>query len=140
MTEPRRPVHLAVMLGAATGAYAISLAGVTALQSSADQALIERQSPAEQAAARLSDGHDRLEADVDRASRAYTASAARFDEIAATLESMESSLDAYAGRVGQVSGAARTLPGHVSLPTVSRTVTRTVSKPRVSASTGASGG
>jgi hypothetical protein len=140
MTERRRPIHLAVMIGAATTAYAVSLAGVTALQSEADQALIARRSPSEEAAARLGDGHDRLETDVERAARAYAASAARYDELTATLESLEASLERYAGRVEAVTGAAQALPGRVRLPTVTRTITRTSSKPGVTASTGASGG
>lgn len=140
MTDARRPVHLAVILGAATGAYAISLAGVTALQSNADQALIARQAPAEQVAARLGIGHDRLEADVERASKAYAASVARYDELTASLGAMEASLEKYAGRVQKVTGAAQSLPGRVSLPSVSRTVAKSASKPKVAASTGASGG
>ncbi len=140
MTEARRPIHLVVMVGAATTAYAMSLAGVTALQSETDRAFMARQSPAEQAAARLGDGHDRLEADVDRASKAYADSAARYAELTATLESLEASMEQFAGRVQSVSGAARALPARVSLPPVTRTITITSSKPRVTASTGASGG
>ena len=139
MTERRRPIHLVVMIGGATTAYAISLAGVTALQSETDRSFMARQSPAEQAAARLGDGHDRLETDIERASQEYAASAARYDELTTTLDSLEASLERYAGRVEAVTGAARALPGRVRLPAVTRTVTRTSSKPRVTASTGASG-
>lgn len=139
MTERRRPIHLAVMFGAATSAYAISFAGVTALQSQADQRLIDRQLPAEEAAARLGEGHDQLEAEVERAAQSYAASVTRYDELAASLSSTEASLERYTGRVEAISGAARSLPDRVTLPTVSRTVTRTISKPRVSATTGASG-
>jgi hypothetical protein len=140
VTERRRPIHLAVMLGAATSAYAISVAGVTWLQSQADQNLIDRQAPAQEAAARLGNGHDRLAAEVERASQSYAGSVARYDELAASLASMEASLQKYAGRVEAVSGAARSLPARVTLPSISRTVTKTTSKPAVSASTGASGG
>lgn len=139
MTDPRRPIHLAVMIGAATGAYALSFAGVAALQSQADRTLIDRQSPAEEAAARLSDGHDRLAADIERATTSYAESAARYDELSASLASMETSLQKYAGRVEAVTGAASSLPSRVNLPSVSRTVTRTTSKPTVHATTGASG-
>jgi len=139
MAETRRPIHLAVLLGASTAAYAVSLAGVTALQSAADQAQIGGQAPALDAAARVSDGHDRLETDLAAAARRFAGSASRYDALVTTMGAMESSLDDYAGRVATVTGAARSLPAHVSLPTVTRTVTTTMVKPRVRATTGASG-
>ena len=139
MTERRVPMHLAVLVGVSAAAYAASLAGMTALQSSADQALIEERAPRADTAARLASEHDRLQADIDRSMAAYAASAARFDDVAAGIESLDGSLDAYAGRMAKVTGAARSLPGHVSLPTVSRTTTSTRTKPATSAATGASG-
>ena len=139
MTERRLPTHIAVLIGASTAAYAISLAGMTALQSSADQAVIEVQAPTDEAAARLRIEHDRLQAEIDRSVAIYTASAARFEAVAAGLDGLDSSLEAYAGRMERVTGAARALPGRVNLPTVSRTTT-TRAKPATSASTGASGG
>jgi hypothetical protein len=139
MTEARRPVHLAVLLGASTAVYAVSLAGVTALQSSADQALVDGQAPAQAAAARLQDGHDRLEADLADAAARYAESAARYDALVGTMASMESSLEAYAGRVSAVTGAARALPARAPMPAITRTVTMTVVKPAVRATTGASG-
>ena len=42
MTDSRRPLHLAVMFGASTALYAVSMAGVSALQSDADRALDAR--------------------------------------------------------------------------------------------------
>lgn len=140
MTDRRLPLHLAVLVGASTAAYAVSLAGVTALQSSADQALILARSPSEEAAARIATGHDRLQADVERSAATYAASAARFDDLAARLASLDTSLDAYAARMEKVSGAAHALPARVVLPRVSRAVTTSRSKPATSASTGASGG
>jgi hypothetical protein len=139
MTEARRPVHLAVLLGASTAVYALSLAGVTALQSATDRALVAGQAPTQDAADRLGDGHDRLEAELATAMRRYAESAARYEALVATMATMESSLESYAGRAAAISGAARSLPARVSLPTVTRTVTTTVVKPRVRATTGASG-
>src|SRR6185369_14917569 len=46
MTDPRRPLHLAVMLGASAALYAASMAGVALLQSNADRELTQRQAPA----------------------------------------------------------------------------------------------
>jgi len=141
MTDARRPLHLAVMIGASTALYAASMAGVTAIQSNNDRTLIERQTPAEDAAARLRAGHDRLEAQIQQVADAYTQAAGGYDALTPQLGDMEDSLDRLAGRVQTVSGAAQALPGRISLPTVSRSVTRTVttSRPKTSSSTGASG-
>ena len=140
VAERRIPAHIAVLVGASTAAYAISLAGTTSLQSGADQAVMLARAPSLAAAARISDGHDRLEADIARAATAYAGSAAHFDDITANLTALDTSLDAYAGRMQKVSGAARALPARVSLPRVSRAVVSRSAKPRVAASTGASGG
>ena len=138
MTDARRPVHLAVMLGASAGIYAVSLAGVTALQSAADRALIEDRAPLGEATRSLSGGHDGLETDLDRAAREYGAAAASYDRLGPRLDEVETSLDALAGTVSQVSGAARSLPGHVALPAVTRPVSSRPA-PVTHATTGASG-
>ena len=140
MTDARRPLHLAVMVGASTALYAVSIAGVTAIQSNNDQTLMLRQSPAEAAVARLREGHDRLEAAIDRATDDYGRAASGYDALAPQLTDMETSLEQLSGRVTTVSGAARALPGRVSMPAVSRTVpTTTSSKPKTRATTAASG-
>jgi len=138
MTEPRRPVHLAVLLGASAGIYAVSLAGVAALQSTTDRALIDERAPLDAATTALSGGHDAVETDLEGAVRAYGDAAAGYDGLGPRLDEMETSLDALAGTVSRVTGAARTLPGHVTLPVVPRTVT-TRAAPASHATTGASG-
>ena len=139
MTDPRRPTHLAVLLGASAGIYAVSLAGVTAIQAAADRALIDGRAPLDAATVSLSDGHDTLESDLDRAARAYAEAAARYDRLVPRLDGFETSLDGLAGTVSQVSGAAKALPGRVALPKVTRTVSSKTA-PATHATTGASGG
>ena len=139
MTDARRPAHLVVLLGASAGMYAVSLAGVTALQAATDRAVIDDRAPLDAATTSLAGGHDALESDLDRATRAYGDAAAGYDRLGPRLDAMEESLDALAGSVSQVSGAALALPAHVALPKVTRTVT-TRSAPVTHATTGASGG
>lgn len=140
MTDVRRPLHLAVLFGASTALYAISMAGVVSIQSTADRTLMARQAPADDAATRLQAGHDALEARLAQAAAAYERAAAGYDQLATTLETTEAALGDYAGRVGVVSGASKSLPARVSLPTVStKIVVGTTSRPKTSASTGASG-
>lgn len=141
MTDARRPLHLAVMIGASTAVYAASLAAVTAFQSNEDRALTQRQAPAEDAVARLRAGHDRLETSLAQAADAYARAAGGYDALAPRLLDTESSISDLGGRVEAITGAAQALPGTISLPPISRTVIRTTSsKPKTSGSTGASGG
>jgi hypothetical protein len=139
MTDARRPTHLAVLLGASAGIYAASLAGVTALQSSAFQTVIDDRAPLDAATISLKGGHDALETDLDRADEAYGDAAARYDRLAPRLDGLETSLDMLAGTVSQVSGAAKALPGRVALPKVTAAVPAKAAPP-THGTTGASGG
>ena len=141
MTEARRPVHLAVLVGVSASAYAASLAGVTALQSATDARIAAERAPASHAADVMTSGHDELQASLDAASGAYAIAADRYARLGPRLTDMESSLDALGRRVRKVTGAANALPGHVSasLPRVS-TSTKTVTRTKVvHTTTGASG-
>ncbi len=139
MTERRRPVHLAVLVGMSASAYAVSLAGVAALQSATDAQVAADRAPVGRAADALATGHDQLERSLDEASRAYVVSSERYARVGTELVDMETSLDALGRRVEKVSGAAKALPGRVSLPTIS-TSTRVITRTRVvHATTGASG-
>lgn len=139
MTDARRPVHLAVLLGASAGIYALSLAGVTTLQSGADRALRDDRAPLGRSIQSLVDGHDALDLDLVQAARAYGDAAGHYARLAPNLERTEASLDELATMVSAVTGAARALPGHVALPAVTRTV-MVRSAPVTHGTTGASGG
>lgn len=145
MTESRRPVHLAVLIGVSASAYAVSLAGVTALQSATDTRIAAERAPAGHAADVLARDHDELEASLDEATQAYMRAADRYAGLGPRMVDMETSLATLGKRVAKVTGAANALPGRVSvsvsLPTIStstRVVTRTQTKV-VHAKTGASG-
>lgn len=139
MTESRRPIHLAVLVGVSAGAYAISLAGVTALQSTTDARIAADRAPADHAVDAMAVGHDRLESSIDDTMRAYRLAADRYAGVGSELEAVETSLDDLGARVEKVTGAANALPGRVSLPKIT-TSTRTVTRTKVvHATTGASG-
>lgn len=139
MTETRRPVHLAVLVGMSATAYAVSLAGVTALQSASDVRVAADRAPAGHAADVLTIGHDRLASSLDEATRAYELAAGRYGQLGTRLGDMETSLAALGKRVEKVTGAADALPGRVSLPAIT-TSTRVVTRTKVvHAKTGASG-
>ena len=142
MTDARRPLHLAVMIGASTAIYAASVAGVTALQSNTDRALTLRQAPALDAVARLRVGHDRLESRIDGAAAAYERAARAYDALTPGLLDTALSLTRLGEHVASVTGAASALPERVALPPISRTVIRApvAPRPKTNATTGASGG
>jgi hypothetical protein len=140
MTERRRPYHLGVFLGLSAGAYAACLAGVTALQADADAQLAAARQPGFAAAARLSIANDELAARLDAVATAYSEAAQHYDRVGAGLSDFEAELQRLAAIVSSVQGAAQALPNRVALPSVSRTITRTVvSAPTTHATTGASG-
>lgn len=142
-TGPRRPVHLAVLTGAAAGAYAISLAGVTALQASADAGLAAAREPLAAAIAEQRASHDRLERVVEEAAAAYADVAGTYAAILDVLGDHEGGLAALEREVAAAEGSAERLavPARPALPAVRATAgTRAVPRPRTNASTGASGG
>ena len=145
MTEraPRRPVHLAVMTGAAAGVYAVTLAGVTGLQAGTDAVLAAARDPIAAAIAEQQAEHDRLEASVDAASAAYAEAAARYAAVLEALGDHEGALAALAGDVAAAEGSAAKLvvPARPALRAVSSGAgTRAAPRPATNATTGASGG
>ncbi len=139
--DRRIPTHLAVLVGVTAGAYAITLAGVTALQSSQDARLIADRQPSHLAAAEAARDHDALEGAVAAAAGRYAALADRYDHAGADIAGVESSLDRLATRAASLTESAATLRvAPFSLPRVTRSVTRSASPPKTHATTRASGG
>jgi hypothetical protein len=139
MTETRRPLHVGAFLGLSAGAYAISLAAVTALQVQSESAVMVDRGPTAQAIEQLSASNDRLASRTQQVGRTYDQATGAYDQVGRTLADIEAQLAALADVVGAVDGAALALPDRVALPRVTRPVTP-VSRPTVHATTAASGG
>lgn len=136
---PRIPAHLAVLVGVSTGIYAITLAGVTSVQSDRDTRLAIERAPFGIAADAAASDHDRLEAELEAAIRRYDAMADRYRAATTTMADTEAGLDALAERAGALVESAADLPTRFSLPTV-RSVPRVVAAPPATdATTRASG-
>jgi hypothetical protein len=136
----RRPVHVAVTVGVTAGLYAISLAGVTALQAGTDARLAAERAPAAAAVEALRSTHDQLEADLTRIEAGYDGASAAYGTIADAIAGHETALGQLGKRVAAVEGSAAALhvPSVASLPSVSsRTVY--VSRPATNACTTGSG-
>lgn len=141
MTETRRPVHLAVLVGLSAIAYAGSLAFVAMLQAATDAAVAAERAPISQVADTIAAGHDDLETTMADATRRYSLIAERYGALLAALAQVETSLGTLATTTSVVTDSALALPSRVSLPTVLKAprIARAAA-PTIRATTGASGG
>jgi hypothetical protein len=137
--EARRPVHLAVVVGLSAGAYAASLAGVTALQAAANRDLADANAPAVDTLATLTAEHDRLEARLSAAGTTYGTAAAAYSDITDQLSGLEAKLGKLAATVKKVEGSASWVPPAVRMPSVSRAAPARAAAPASNGSSGASG-
>lgn len=134
----RLPAHLGVFMGLSAGAYALSLAGITALQSSSEAALAADRAPALAVIEAAQRDHGALEARIQSARQAYEAAAAAYAATGAGFADMEARLKDLATAMTQLNGSAATLPSGVKLPSVSRSA-GAAAAPAVQATTTASG-
>jgi hypothetical protein len=141
MSDQRRPIHLAVLVGLSASAYAGSLAVVTTFQSTTDATVSAAREPIRAAADVIAAGHDELEALVVDAARRYGLLGDQYGALLPEFTQVETSLDALATSTAKVSNSAQALPTRVSLPKLvsAPRITR-VAAPTSHATTGASGG
>jgi len=138
MTDRRVPDHLLILVGLSAGAYAVSLAGATALQSATDARVHAAAEPYRVATELAATTHDALDAAVADASGRYASLAERYRLAGLSVIGMEDALDRLADRAAGVAGSTASLPTRVSMPAVGG-APRAVSPPKVQATTGASG-
>jgi hypothetical protein len=132
----RKPVQLALVFGATTGLYAVSLACVTELQADRDRDLAAHRSTVAAGVGAFGDANDRLAADIDRVVAAYGVAADAYARTADSLALHDASLAALSAVVSEVSGSAAALPHSAPLPRVARAASRAT--PTSHATTGAS--
>jgi hypothetical protein len=150
MTDARRggisvPAHIGVLVGLSTSAYALTLAGITGLQSSTEGAARAARAPMVAAIGEMTTAHDGLQARLDRARVAYEAAAGAYSDAGLAVDGLEARITALVAAVTEVNGSASSLPSAVRLPAVrlpavTRSVTAAAAPPPVQATTGASGG
>jgi hypothetical protein len=116
----RRPIHVVVAVGMTAGLYAISLAGVTALQSASDLQLAADRAPAVDAVAGLKSAHDAMESSLGKLTGAYTHAANGYTGIANGIVGHEKALAKLGQQVQSAAGWAAAL----SVPPVSITPPR----------------
>ena len=137
----RRPIHVVVAVGMTAGLYAVSLAGVTALQSATDAQLAADRAPAAGAVAQLRGTHDAMESGLARLAGAYTKAADGYRAITDGIAGHEQALTALEQQVKAAAGSAAALsvPSLARLPAVSSSAAVVSSRPAVNACTTASG-
>lgn len=140
-TMTRRPVHVAVAIGVTAGLYAVSLAGVTAMQAGTDARLAAERAPAAAAVDVLRTSHDRAEAELARITAGLDGEAATYGQIADDIAGHEAALGLLGKEVAAVEGSAASLrvPAFARLPTVSSRTVYVSARPATNACTTASG-
>lgn len=133
------PAHVGVIMGLSAGAYALSLAAVTGLQSSTEAGLAADRAPAIAEIDVLQRDHLELERRLESAKNAYQEAAAAYSSTGDGFAAMEAKLGNLATLMTEINGTAASLPTSVRLPAVSRNVSGG-SAPAVHATTTASGG
>ena len=140
-TATRRPIHVAVTVGVTASLYAVTLAGVTALQHDSDARLAAERAPASAAVEALQGANDALDADLAGLGPGYSDASAAYRTIAERIGAHESALASLGKRVAAVEGSASSLsvPTISRLPAISSRTVVVASKPVTNACTNASG-
>lgn len=140
MGQPRKaPLHLPIAVGVTTGLYAISLAGVAALQAQTDAATAGAQRPMSDALAGVSAQRASVERQLDGATANLNRATELYNAALGQATTFHQSLTDLAAQVAAVTGAAAQVPSRLSLPSALRPVGSVATAPAVHATTGASG-
>jgi hypothetical protein len=137
--DPRRVLHIGVLMSVSTAAYALALAGVTTLQSTADRTLIAARAPVDRSVRDLALRHDLLERAVRDSTSRYAEIQDRYARLGPAIADLESNIGDLATVSQRITHSAAQLPTRVALPAV-RVAPAAASAPRVHAVTSASGG
>lgn len=137
-SAPKAPLHVPIALGVTAGLYAISLAGVTALQARNDAALAASHRPLADAVAGVTSERAALERDLHATVDALNAASSAYGTAANGTSTLNASLARLARQVAAATGAAARIPQTSGLPAAPGTVT-VATAPTTQATTGASG-
>jgi hypothetical protein len=122
-TRPREvvltmPARAGMLIGASAAIYAITLAGVAALQASSDAAIIANRQPYLDALAETRATNDALEGALVAADAEARALADDYASVGTSVVEYQARLDSLAALVAEVEGSAASLPSRIALPSV----------------------
>ena len=110
MTEKRRPLHIAGLIGLTASIYAVNLAAVTAMQAGTDSATAAQaaaQAVPAQATLDALRAHDaNVAAAIQRASNGLKSGAAQYSQASRNLDALEQRLSG----LGKSAGSLKSLP------------------------------
>ncbi len=112
------PTRAAMLVGVSAAVYAVSLAGVSALQFQTESANAAAQAPMVAAVDRTRAANDALEATLLAADAKARALETEYANVGTDATAFQQRLDELAALVANVKGSAATLPTAISLPTV----------------------
>jgi hypothetical protein len=132
---------VAVAFGVTAGVYAVSLAGVTALQAGTNNRLAAERAPAAAAVDALRASRDQTEVELARIAAGFDVTAASYRHVADDIAAHEAALTMLGERVAAVEGSAAALrvPAVSRLPTISSRTVYVSARPATNACTAASG-
>ena len=133
----RLPTHVAVFLGLSTAVYAVSLAGVTALQARSEADLEADHAPVVSSLELIAARNAAIAASLHAAGSDYAAAVQRYEAAGGRLADLQVAIAGLATSVAQINGVATHLPTTVALPKMARASGG--GAPPTSATTGASG-
>ena len=137
-TDTHRGLHIGVLVGVSTAAYATVLAGVTALQSATDGTLIAARDPIARTLGAVASDHHALERRLRSATDRYSSIAGEYADLGPAIDDLELRLDQLAATTRRVGASAAQLPARVALPSV-RSAPDRITAPTTHAVTRASG-
>ena len=137
-TDTRRGLHIGVLIGVSTAAYAAVLAGVTTLQSGTDGGLVAAREPIARTVGAVASDHDTLEQRLRVATDRFSSIAGEYADLGPAIDDLELRLDQLAATTRRVGASAAQLPARVALPSV-RSAPGRITAPTTHAVTRASG-
>jgi hypothetical protein len=112
------PARAGLLLGASAAMYAVTLAGIAALQATSDADLAARRQPWVDRVAETRAANDALEAALLRADADARWLASEYDTVGSDAAAYQARLDGLAALVAEVEGSAAALPSRIALPKV----------------------
>ena len=112
------PARAGMLIGLSAAAYAVTLAGVAALQSQGDAEIATRRAPYVEAALQARTANDGLEAALLRVGAQARMLASDYAAAGEDVTAYEARLDKLAVLVAEVQGSAAALPARIKLPSV----------------------
>jgi hypothetical protein len=135
------PARAGMLLGMSAAVYAVTLAGVSALQASSDADLAAQRQPYLDTVAEMRAANDSLERAITSTGTRAQALVGGYETAGSDISEYQARLDSLAALVADVQGSAAALPTRINLPKVTIRAATTTSRaaPRTTTRTTASG-